>query len=213
MDHDRNRRRFGKADDELVGWFACAIGVKAQNIDANGSDGNPEERHYSRLRAMNRGTMAWYDAVAATIGKLTPEHRQVIALVYTPHAAPTWLQDALSTPWGGGSLVQLAATLQRAQTAAHARVPGQTVVDWLTARGRRAKDPLLAALREDAEALRVAALTAYDPLRVDRVKREETAKREAARERERRNADLYAELTGRNRARDSARFERRLRAS
>ncbi len=213
MDHDRNRRRFGKADDELVGWFACAIGVKAQNIDAGGGDGNPEERHYSRLRAMNRGTMAWYDAVSATIGQLATEHRRVIGLVYTPHAAPTWLQDALATPWGGGNLVQLSTTLPRATTAAQARAPGQTVLDWLAARGRRAKDPLLASLREDAEALRMSALTAYDPLRIDRVKREEVAKREASRERERRNADLYAELTGRNRARDSARFERRLRAS
>ncbi len=213
MDHDRNRRRFGKSDDELVGWFASAIGVKAQNIDASGGDGNPNERHYSRLRAMGRGTMARHDAVAATIGEVSSERRRVIVLVYTPHAAPTWLQDALSTPWGGGSLLQLATTLPRAAAAAQSRCPGTTIIDWLSHRGRRAKDALLVGLREDAEALRIAALAAYDPLRIDRVRREQSAEREAKQERERRNAELYAELTGRKRARDSAKFERRLRAS
>jgi hypothetical protein len=130
--------------------------------------------------------------------------------VYAPHGAPTWLADALSTPWGGGSFVQLAIGLPRAALAAADRSEGRTVLDWLVARGRRAKDALLVSLREDCETLRVPALAAYDALRIARVKAEQEADRAAKVAREERNARLYTELTGRLRARAATRFERRM---
>lgn len=119
--YDRNRRRFGKADDELVGFFSAALGVKAQNLDSSGGAFNSHEAHWGRLQAMQRGQLAWYDAVAATLGQLPALHRRVLVVVYSPHAAPTWLQDALSTPWGGGSFVALATAQPRALTAAAER--------------------------------------------------------------------------------------------
>lgn len=203
-DHDRNRRRYGKSDDELVGFFSSAIGVSAIDWDDDGKGGNPNELHYSRLRAMQRGHMAMYDRVAATLVRLGTDHRRVVVAVYTPHAAPTWLQDALSTPWGGGSFVRLACGLPRASLAAAERPDGRTVLDWLSARGRRAKDPLLTSLREDCEELRMPALVAYDELRRERVRSELEADREAARQRSERNMAIYAALKSRRRPRGIA---------
>lgn len=211
-DHARNQRRYGKADDELVGYFSSAIGVKAQNFDSSGGGFNSHEAHYGRLRAIARGDLAWFDRVGATLAALPAEHRHVLALVYRPHGAPTWLADALLPPWGSGSFVQLSLGLPRAVLAAAERKSGDTVLDFLVRRGRRAKDALLTSLREDAEALRLPALAAYDVLRVARVKAEQAADREAKRQREERNAKLYEEMTGRRLQKERARFERRMRA-
>lgn len=209
-DHDRNQRRYGKADDELVGFFSSAIGVKAQNLDSSGGAFNSNEAHWGRLQAMQRGSLAWFERVGATIAKLTSAERRIVSLVYTPHGAPTWLADALSTTWGGGSFVRLAITLPRATQAAAQRSEGTTVLDWLSSRGRRAKDALLISLREDAEALRIPALQAYELLRVQRVKAEQIAEREAKRLREQRNAAMLEEVLGMSRRRARKRFELRL---
>lgn len=210
-DHDRNRRRYGKADDELTGFFSNAIGVKAQNINDDPKGGDQNEWHYSRLRAMQRGHMAWFDSVARTVVLLPVDHRKTVMAVYTPHAAPTWLQDALSPPWGGGSFVRLAAGLPRAVLAAAERQEGRTVLDWLSARGRRAKDDLLTSLREDAEALRMPALAAYEALRKERIKSELAADSDRAKAKAERNMRLYSELVGRRARRDSERFARKTR--
>lgn len=226
-DHDRHRRRYGKADDELVGWFSAAIGVKAQSYEASTSAFDPGRPHEARLRALASGGMSWFDRIAATLAQLTPEHRRIIALVYTPHAAPTWLQDALSPPWGGGSFVQIATALPRATVAAQDRhrdvtwperrrgvvrvqpQDGRTVLDWLVARGRRAKDVLLTSLREDAEALRMPAIAAYDVLRIARIKAEQVADKEAVERRSERNLALYSELVGKKRRKERERRAKR----
>lgn len=211
MDHDRNRRRFGKSDDELVEYFANAIGVKAQNMDNAGGAFDSNEAHYGRLAAMQRGHLRRFDRTEATLARLSKEHRDVLVLVYTPHGAPTWLADALSPAWGGGSYVQLSIRQPRAKLAAKERPPGRTILDWLVVRGRTPKDPLLTSLREDSEDLRIAALEAYEVLRRERVKAEQQADRNAKQARDERNTALYHELTGRIRAKRTARFEAKLR--
>lgn len=208
-DSDRNRRRFGKADDELVSFFSAAIGVRAQNYDSSGGGTDPNEWHYGRLRSMQRGELARFDRIAATLRQLPSAARVVLVAVYTPHAAPTWLQDALSPPWGGGSFVALAQTTPRAALAAMNREPGQTVLDWLAQRGRRAKDPLLQSLRDDCEVSRLAALEAYEPLRVARIKADQVRDRDAAESRSRRNQELFSELVGRRTAKERQRIARR----
>lgn len=230
-DHDRNRRRFGKADDELVGFFSAAIGVRAQNLDSNGGAFNSHDAHEGRLKAMawltgRVGAREWFDRVGSTLVQLPLEHRRLVVLVYTPHGAPTWLADALSTPWGGGSFVQLACALPRATLAAADRHggaiawpkrgvvraqprDGQTVLDWLVARGRRAKDALLSSLREDGEALRMPALAAYEQLRIERVKAEQIVERDTKAARERANEDRYLKWLGKRRRGESDRLTKR----
>lgn len=213
MDHDRNRRRYGKSDDELVEFFANAIGVKAQNMDNAGGAFDSNEAHYGRLAAMKRGHLKRFDRTEATLLRLAKEHRDVLVLVYTPHGAPTWLADALSPAWGGGSFVQLAIRQPRAKLAAKDRPPGRTILDWLVVRGRTPKDPLLTSLREDAEDLRIEALDAYEILRRERIKVDQAADRDAKLARDERNERLYLELTGRIRAKQSARFESKIRSA
>lgn len=213
-DHDRNRRRFGKADDELVGWFSAAIGVKAQNLDSNGGAFNSHDAHEGRLKAMawlsgHVGSCEWFDRVAKTIARLEPGHRTVLVTVYTPHAAPTWLQDALSPPWGGGSFVQLACALPRASLAARDRVDGRTVGDWLATQGRGGATALLKHLKEDSEALRMPVLAAYEALRIARIKAEQVEERRLKGVREEKNAKRYLELCGVKRSKDRARRARR----
>lgn len=204
--HARNQRRFGKADDELVGWFAASIGVRAQTYERGGSAAfDSNVAHGARLRALEQGGIAWFDRVAATIRQLAPEHRRVLVLVYTPHSWPTWLADALSTPWGGGSFVALASTLPRAAEAAMRslkveRVAPASVMSWFGSRGRGGADELFRRLKSDGEEIRLAALAAYDALRVARLKREQAVERKAKEDRERANAKLLAEkLAGRRR--------------
>lgn len=214
MDHDRNRRRYGKADDELNDWFVQAKFIKAQIYD-RGADISANIRasllHDARIRLIEQNGMVWFDKVRDTIACLTPAHRRVAELVYSPHSAATWLADALSPPWGNGSLVQLAIGLPRAKLAAQDRMPGFTVLNWLTQRGRRAKDDLLTSLREDGEVLRIELLAAYEELRKVRVKRDQQAERDADKRRSERNMRFYTELTGKRAAKESDRLNRRLR--
>lgn len=212
-DHARNQRRYGKADDELVGWFSAAIGVKAQSYEPSTSAFDPGRPHEARLRALSNGGMRWFDAVGGSLALLEAEHRRVLAAVYTPHGWPTWLADALATPWGGGTFVSLVAGLPRAVLAARDRKEGLTVAGWLSASGRGAKDALLRSLRDDGEALRMPALVAYDALRIARIKAEQFETRAAAERRSEANFRLYSELVGRRGAKDRARFEARTRRS
>jgi hypothetical protein len=205
MNHDRNRRRFGKSNDELVEYFANAIGVRAQNLDNSGGAFNSHDAHWQRLVAMKSGHLARFDRTRATLDRLAPEMRAVLVVVYTPHGAPTWLLDALSPAWGGGSYVTLATKLPRALVAAEKRKPGLTVLDWMATRGR-GDSALFRHLRDDAEAQRIEALAAYDDLRVERIRAEQAASRARKAERDRRNEELYLELTGRIRAKQAARF-------
>lgn len=210
-DHARNQRRYGKADDELVGYFSAAIGVKAQSYEPSTAAFDPGRPHEARLRALSGGGMRWFDAVGATLGQLEIDHRRVLAAVYAPHAWPTWLADALSTPWGGGSFVGLAGGLPRAALAARTREGGLTVLDWLAKRGKTAKDALMTSLREDCEALRLPALVAYDAFRIVRIKDGQVAERDRAARQSERNVRLYSDLTGRRYARERERFEARIR--
>lgn len=214
----RDHRRYGKSDDELTGWFSAAIGCKAQSYDSDGGGTDPNEQHYARLRSMARGTMRWFDRVGDTVRLLPLAERRVLVLVYTPHSWPTWLQDALTTPWGGGNFVALAATTPRAANAA-GKAGATSVHHWLVSRGRGGANEreskemrdLFRRLKDDCEALRVPALAAYEALRVDRVKREQAAERQAKSLREAKNAALLEEHLGVCRRRARAKLDRRIR--
>lgn len=210
-DHARNQRRYGKADDELVGYFSAAIGVRAQSYEPSTAAFDPGRPHEARLKALAGGGMRWFDAVGGTLALLDVDYRRVLSAVYRPHAWPTWLADALSTPWGGGTFVALVGTLPRAALAAQSRDVGVTVLDWLAKRGKTAKDALLTSLREDGEALRMPALVAYDALRIARIKAAQVAERAAGERQSERNLQLYSELVGRRAKRQRERFEARLR--
>lgn len=211
MDHDRNRRRYGKSDEELVELFANALGVRAQNLDSGGGAFDSDALHAMMLQSSSRGTMARHDGIRSTLERVEVEHRRVLVAVYTPHGAPTWLLDAFAPAWGGGSYIRLAASLPRATLAAADRKPGTTVVDWMATRGR-GDSPLFRNLRDDAEALRLAALAAYDVVRVERVRADQERDRAAKVARDERNRKLYLELTARSRTRRSSRFEARLKS-
>lgn len=222
---ERGGHRLAAADEELTGWYTAAVGVKAQSYDGGSGGGafDSHEAHTGRLRAMRwlegrPGVREWYDRVAATVGELDPEHRRVLGLVYTPRAGATWLSSELSTPWGGGSFVALAATLPRAEEAAlragHVSVHSWWLVLEGTVPTRKRLEQLqslLGRLRRECEALRLPALAAYDRLRVARIDQERKAAQEAREERARESTRRLEEVLGEVRRRSAARFERRLR--
>lgn len=198
--------RYAKSDEELTGFFTAALGVKAQSYQGNGGGAfDSAALHDQRLKAMRAGGMAWFDRVGRTLAQMPPLTRELLTTVYTPHAWPTWLADALSTPWGGGSFVLVAASLPRAATAAQ-RETG--VLEWMLSRGRggasdgeaKSLTALFRNLRDDAEALRMPAIAMYDLLRVARCKAEarerwegvSTEQRRADRQRRRDEAEQEA---------------------
>jgi len=214
MSKSEGGHRYASADAELAGFFTAALGVIAQGYENNGVQAFLScHAHAVRILAIQRGHMRWYDRVEATLLQLPAEHRRVLELIYRPHAWPTWLASELATPWGGGSMVALAATLTRATDAAG----GGSAIGWLVSRGRGGANDgevkrlqgLFRRLREDAEGLRMKALAAYDILRIERVKRSQANEREVKAARERANADRLATMIGQSRAKSAARFTRR----
>ena len=212
---DQGGHRYAAADAELAGFFTSAIGLKGQSYDANGGGAfNSNSLHDARIRALDAGSVPWFDRVEATFMRLPANSQRVLALVYTPHGWPTWLADALSTPWGGGSFVALAAGLPRAVAAAG----GGSPLVWLASRGRgganeresKAMTDLYRRLRQDCEDLRLGALALYDVVRVERIKRSQAAEREEKAAISTRNIALFDDLTGAKSDRDSQRFLARM---
>lgn len=214
MIHDpteaRRAHRLAKADEELNGYYLSHLGVAAQGYENSVQAFVSANAHAARMLRMRKGTMAWWDRVDATLRLLPAEHRVVLTLVYTPHGWPTWLADALSPAWGGGSFVALSATLPRAATASEERKSGQSILGWFAARGRGSDDALWRNLKDDCAKLRLAALEAYEVLRMTRIRDENEAEREAKRRRDDRVAAFAAEIRAKGEVRQARRFARKL---
>jgi hypothetical protein len=207
--------RYAKADFELAGFFTHAVGLKGQGYESSGGiafDSNSAaERQLKAMRWLSQAQspIAWVDRVAATLGQLDDEHRRVLVLVYTPHAWPsTWLASALATPWGGGSLTSLALALPGASSA----VRGWLLdVDRPEEQERKRRESVCSKLVREAEGLRMAALIAYDALRVPRVKQEATTATARRFARYAANEALLVRVMGVAREKAATRFARKCR--
>jgi hypothetical protein len=208
--------KFIEADGEIAEYFTSALGVRAQSYEHTGVAFDPRHGDDALVRQVWKGEMVRFDALAATMAQLTPDHRRRLGLVYTPHSWPTWLADALAPRWGGGSFVALAATLPRAASALLKRHPETPtspprVLGFFMAQGRGGADALFGKLREDCEAIRTTALDAYEVLRVARVQAEAAAKRARKAALDARGSGIRAELAAQRCAVAEERFNRKLR--
>lgn len=227
-----SEQRFTLADAELVGFFTASVGVRAQQYDACGGTAfDVHEAHTSKLKAMRwlapgspASAMVVRDRVASSLLELPRATLEVLTAVYAPHGWPLVVASALSTPWGGGSLTELAATLPLASRAAGGG-NAVSVVEWLAVRIERigrieldrnrreaevAFGKMVAEWRSAAETLRMAALEEYEVVRRARVAAEVASYRAVRDNRRRKSEAMLAEELGMSRRIARARLERRM---
>ena len=108
-----------QAEDELVGYFTGAIGVRAQNYDAFGTgDGgsfDPDGAFVDRLPSQ-RAAIAHCDRVTATLAQLDGWNRWILRRLYEPRR---WCADLLASALNGAgvpyNLSGVASLTERAQ--------------------------------------------------------------------------------------------------
>lgn len=215
-------QRLAAADGELNEYFTTSFGVSAQPYEPSTSCGfDSAGAHASLVLQSCRGMFRRFDKIAATVARVEQNHRETIALVYG-NGAGTFAQGskevaldvgklviALTPTWGHGSFLALAARQERAHRAFDKKGGAATILDFLELQADRGDETKswFAKLRSDCEAVRRAALAAYDLHRLERVRLE---REEARLEEARRNAE-FEERLGRRRRREAERFEARLR--
>jgi hypothetical protein len=182
--------QFLDAERELAEYFTSAIGVAAQNYDANGGAFDHNALHYRRLAPGHRDALRRHEALAATVRLLSTADHATLAAVYHPHSWPVPLVTAFGVRVG---LAVHSAAARKAYEANGRR----GIVQWLedqARRGHEAPKALFRAIVDECTAKHRAALKAYDKHRVARLEAEKGAKAKAAAARE---ALLVQTLQGR----------------
>jgi hypothetical protein len=191
--------RYAAADEELTGFFLATAGARGCEWEVSGGkvpfDANSAaERMLTRCCWLSAGPQSLQrrcDSIAATLAQLDSGDQAVLTLVYTPHAWPSWwAANALSSPWGGGSLAGLALSLPGSSSA---------VRGWLLDRDIPPKQELerregiCRKLRNAASGLREAALASYAPVMAARIAGAKAAASAKRRSAEARSARLLVE--------------------
>jgi hypothetical protein len=181
-------RQVEASELELVTYFTCALGVKAQAYGASGGGAYDSNDVHLRMREdRHRGELEKYRLIELTMSHVRPESRGLLSLVYSPHSWPLFLTKAFARPHG--SVVGLALRAPAAQAAVRASQAREkkleegtgpaAVLAWLSFEAARTIAPpkrLIATILAECEAPHRQALTEY----VDRRKERVQAHREIA---------------------------------